>query len=108
MTKGELRALAAIGLEQASDELQAGFLHAYERMTNRRMGWIVYDMFSAEQVEEVRRMRQSGVSNTDVLAWMKRQMPVSYDELYESVMLLIVQEVELVHARAHDRAHARR
>ena len=101
MSKSGLRTrqLASIGLTQASEELQEGFLYAYERIANRRMGWIVYDMFSNEQVEQVRRMRQSGVPDSDVLAWIKSQMRVSYDDLYETCLLTVVWEVETARAR---------
>jgi hypothetical protein len=88
------RLLASIGMAQASAELQEGFLHAFERMTLRRLGCIVFEMFSDEQVEHVKLMRQSGLPDSDVLAWIKGQMSVSYDDLHEAVMLAVVQEVE--------------
>ena len=43
MNSGGLRALASIGMPQASEELQEGFLYAFERIANRRLGWIVFD-----------------------------------------------------------------
>jgi hypothetical protein len=98
VNNGELRALASIGMTQASDELQAGFLHAFERMTMRRLGCIVSTMLNDAQVEQVRRMRESGVSDSDVLAWIKSQMTVSYDDLHEAVLLAVVREVEMARA----------
>jgi len=93
------RLLASIGMAHASEELQEGFLHAYEWIANRRMGWIVFEMFNNEQVEQVRCMRQSGMLDGDVLEWIKSQMTVSYDELHEAVLLAVVREVEMAHAR---------
>ncbi len=56
-------------------------------------------MLSDEQVEQVKRMRQSGLPDSDVLAWIKSQMAVSYDELHEAIMLAVVREVEMAQAR---------
>ncbi len=99
MSSSELRALASIGMAQASAELQEGFLYAFEQIVNRRKGWIVFEMFSDEQVEQVKHLRQSGLSDSDVLAWIKNQMAVSYDDLHETVLLAVVREVEMAHAR---------
>ena len=99
MSSSELRALASIGLSKASEELQEGFLYAFERIANRRLGWIVFEMFSVEQVAHVKHLRQSGVSDDEVLAWMKSQMTVSYDDLHEAVLLAVVREVEMAQSR---------
>jgi hypothetical protein len=101
MSNGELRKrqLASIGMEQASEELQEGFLYAFERMVQRRLGCIVFERFSDEQVRQVRHLRQSGLPDGEVLAWIKSQMTVSYDELHQAVLLMVVYEVEMAHAR---------
>ena len=99
MNSGGLRALASIGMTQASEELQEGFLYTFERIANRRLGWIVFEMLSDEQVEQVKRMRQSGLPDSEVLTWIKSQMAVSYDELHEAIMLAVVREVEMAQAR---------
>ncbi len=101
MSSGELRArlLASIGMTHASEELQEGFLHAFERITQRRLGCIVSGMLNDEQVGRVRQMRQTGLPDGDVLAWIKSQMTVSYDDLHEAVMLAVVREVETAQAR---------
>lgn len=93
------RLLSSIGMTNASEELQEGFLSAFERMTQRRLGCIVSGMLNDEQVARVRQMRQTGMPDGDVLAWMKSQMTVSYDDLQEAVMLAVVREVEMAHAR---------
>jgi hypothetical protein len=99
MNSGERRALASIGMAQASEELQEGFLYAFERIANRRLGWIVFEMLSDEQVKQVKCMRQSDLPDSDVLAWIKSQMAVSYDELHEAIRLAVVREVEMAQAR---------
>ncbi len=88
------RLLASIGMTQASAELQDGFVYAFERITLRRLGCIVSGLLNDEQVGHVRLMRQSGIPDGEVLQWIKGQMRRSYDDLYEAVMLAVVQEVE--------------
>jgi hypothetical protein len=93
------RLLSSIGMTQATEELQEGFLYAVERIARRRLGWIVFEMFSDEQVAHVKLLRQSGVPDGEVLAWIKSQMAVSYDDLYRAVVLAVVQEVEATPVR---------
>jgi hypothetical protein len=95
MESSELRErmLNLIGLSKASEELQEGFVYAFERIANRRMGWIVFEMLSDEQVAKVKRMRESGTSDREVLAWIKRCMSVDYDALYNAVLQDVVNEV---------------
>ncbi len=101
MSSDELRArlLASIGMTCATEELQEAFLHAFERITQRRLGCIVSGMLNDEQAGRVRHMRQTGLPDGDVLAWIKSQMAVSYDDLHEAVMLAVVREVEMAHTR---------
>ena len=101
MSGDELRArlMSSIGMTQASEELQEGFLYAFERIARRRLGLIVFEMFSDEQVVHVKHLRQSGVPDGEVLAWIKSQMAVSYDDLHEAVMLAVVREVEMAQSR---------
>lgn len=93
------RLLASIGMTQASAELQEGFMYAFERIARRRLGWIVFEMFSDEQVQQVKLMRQSGLPDGDALAWIKSQMSVRYNDLHEAIMLAVVREVEMEQAR---------
>jgi len=101
MNSDELRArlLASIGMSRATEELQEGFLYAFERIARQRLGWIVFEMFSDEQVQQVKLMRQSGWSDGDMQAWIKSQMAVSYDDLHEAILLAVVREVEMAYAR---------
>jgi hypothetical protein len=63
------------------------------------LGCIVSGMLNDEQAGRVRHMRQTGLPDGDVLAWIKSQMAVSYDDLHEAVMLAVVREVEMAHTR---------
>jgi hypothetical protein len=96
MSSSELRErlLSSIGMTQASEELQEGFLHAFERITLRRLGCMVAGMLNDEQKERVRQMRQTGLPDSDVLTWIKSQMRLSYDDLHEAILLAVVREVE--------------
>jgi hypothetical protein len=95
MESGEIRTrmLQLIGLTKASAELQEGFVYAYERIARRRMGHIVRQMLSDEQADRVRRMRESGMPDNEVLAWVKSQMTVDIDTLYWSVVQAVMAEV---------------
>lgn len=95
MENGELRTrmLHLIGMSKASDELQEGFVYAYERIARRRMGWIVRPMLSDEQADMVSQFRDAGLPNDDILAWIKSQLTVDYDELYASVLQAVIEEV---------------
>ena len=88
-----LRMLHLIGLTKASAELQEGFVYAYERIARRRLGWMVRQMFSDEQADRVMRMREAGRPDSEVLAYIKSQMHVDFDELYSTALQAVVQEV---------------
>jgi len=95
MENSELRTrmLHTIGMTKASEELQEGFVYAYERIARRRLGRIVAEMLSAEQVDRAKRMRESGRPDDEVMAWIKSQLVVDYDALYRSVLQGVVTEV---------------
>ena len=50
-------------------------------------------MLSDEQAEQVSQLRDAGPPNEEVLAWIKSQMTVDYDELYATVLQAVVEEV---------------
>lgn len=95
MKSNELRTrmLQVIGLTKASEELQEGFVYAYERIARRRMGYIVRQMLSDEQADRVQRMRESGRPDAEVVAWIKSQLTVDFDTLFRSVLQAVVTEV---------------
>jgi hypothetical protein len=95
MNSNELRTrmLQVIGLTKANDELQDGFVYAYERIARRRMGYIIRPMLSDEQADQIQHMRESGRPDAEVVAWIKSQLAVDFDTLYRSVLQAVVTEV---------------
>jgi hypothetical protein len=81
-------------MAKASEELQEGFLYAYERLTLRQLGDIVPRMLSEGQVERACQMRQTGKPDSEVLAWIKSQVGQRFNDLHEKILREVVREVE--------------
>jgi len=95
----QARLLASIGMTQASKELQDGFIDAFERMAKRRLGFYISVGFSAGEKDTVRRMRQAGMPDAEVMEWIKCQMGGWYDVLFEDVLMNLAQEAEMARAQ---------
>jgi len=76
-------------------ELEQG---ALERVTMRRLGQIVRTICSDEQVRIAEQMYTAGVPEDQVMGWIKSQLPVSFDDLHEEVMLRLAQAL-ITHRR---------
>lgn len=94
MSNDELRAamLETMGLTNASKETQDEALYELQSIAIKRIGLVLPEILTDEQLDEIQAKRDAGESEQEVMDWVEKQVP-DYDDMVSSIMQDVAAEV---------------
>ena len=84
--------IAKLKIENVDPAVQDDLIHKLEDTAHARLGNVLPELLSDEQLRKIEEMRKAKKSDDEVMDWIQSQVP-KYEEVMKAMMLDIVDEI---------------